>query len=163
MADDLDLCAGLEKGRARGSSRILCPERKAGPSQRQVQNERHARFQTFRERCKHDFRDRVDASHSQRTIWPCPFATRRYDCSRRLECRPHHSIRYPIYRHKIVPINYLHQNPGYQVLWRCPSVIRQSASAHQESKQIQPTAQASRWLSFRLSARRRQASNSWPG
>jgi hypothetical protein len=46
---------------------------------------------------------------------------------------------------------------------RCPGVIRQSASDHRELKQILPTAQASPWLSSRLSAHHRQASSSSPG
>jgi hypothetical protein len=52
---------------------------------------------------------------------------------------------------------------GCQVRRRCLGVIRQSVSGHRELKQIQPTAQASPWLSFRLSVPHRQAPNSSPG
>jgi hypothetical protein len=52
---------------------------------------------------------------------------------------------------------------GSQVPRQRLGVIRQSASDHRELKQIQPTAQASPWLSFRLSVHHRQAPNSSTG
>jgi len=80
------------------------------PSPHQIQNECDARLQTVQERRDLDFRHQVDASHSQRQVRSRGARPQGCRGSRRMECGPVRSIKYPSYMKLLNRLTDLHRN-----------------------------------------------------
>jgi hypothetical protein len=130
-------------------------------------------FKRFRGACDHDFRHRVDASHSQGAVQSRDARPQRHHYADRLECGPVGSISHPIKINFLDYFRYLHQSRvfhdafhrearamsgNFAVPWwnsLCPAERRKHAASHFEAAdQLPPPGEGQSRLQDLCSSRR---------
>lgn len=94
--------------------RLIAPQF-VRPYVKSNKNERDAWIQAVQERRDHNFRYRIDASHSQGPVRSHGSRPQEGYRARRMECSPVRSIRYPSDRKRLNLLSYLHH------VWTTPS------------------------------------------